>query len=155
MNSSKNYTDVINRIAKVINIFIAIDRRPYKFGITEPLYPSEIHTIDAIGENEGLNFTDLSDKMGVSRAAISQIIKKMEKKDLVKRYKVDGNDKETLLRLTKKSRTAFDEHKKYHAKRDKEIIDMLKKMTQEEFVFFKTVIGEIEVYAKTVLKDRE
>jgi DNA-binding MarR family transcriptional regulator len=154
MDEIKPYTDVINRVIKVINLFIAIDRRPYQFGITESLYPSEIHTINVIGENEGINVTDLSDKLGVSKPAISQILSKLEKKGLVKRYKSSGNDKETLSQLTKKGKTAFGAHKEYHAKMDREIIEMFKKMSPEEFAFFRNVIGDIEDYAKNILKDR-
>jgi len=154
MDETRPYTGLINRVIKVMNIFIAIDRRPYQFGITEVLYPSEIHCIEAIGENEGLNVTDLSDRLGVSKAAISQIIKKLENKGFVKRYKAGRNDKETLSRLTKKGRTAFDGHKEYHTSRDKEIIEMLKKMSPEEYVFFETILGEMEIYAKNLLKDR-
>ena len=154
MDDNKPYKNAITRITKVINIFIAIDRRPYQFGIAEALYPSEIHTIEAIGENEGINVTELSEKLGVSKAAISQIIRKLEGKTLVKRYKSSGNDKETLMRLTKKGRTAFEGHREYHAGRDQEIITMLKKMTPEEFASFEAGIGEIEIYAKKLLKDR-
>ncbi len=155
MSDTKNYKNAIDKLTKVINTFIEIYRLPYQFAIKELLYPSEIHTIAAIGEHEGLNVTDLSDEMGVSKAAISQLVNKLEKKGLVKRYKNDGNNKETLLRLTMKSKIAFAAHKEYHENRDKEIINIMKKMSKKEFAFFNTIIEEINVYSKQLLKDRK
>jgi DNA-binding MarR family transcriptional regulator len=154
MNESRPYQDTINRFLKVINIFNAIYRRPNHFGISEPLYPSEIHTIETVGKNEGLNVTDLSDKLGVSKPAISQIINKLEKKSLVKKYKGNGNDKETLLRLTKKGRVAFDGHEEYHKNTDKEIIAAMKRMSREEYDAFENVMKKIEAYAKKLLTER-
>lgn len=74
----------------VINRFTLIENSPRDFGSGERLYPSEIHTIEAIGKNEGTNLTQLAETMGVIKAVISQIVRKLEMKKYVQKYKDMG-----------------------------------------------------------------
>ncbi len=146
---------MINKMVRVNNKFTMIENSPRDFGSGEKLYPSEIHTIEAIGRNEGINVTELAETMGVSKAAISQIVRKLEKKKYILKYKAQENDKEVLLKLMKKGRTVFEGHKQFHAVIDVDIIKLIKHMKPEEYDFFDRVLSEMEIYTERVLEERK
>lgn len=120
----------MNKWLTVINRFTLIENSPRDFGSGERLYPSEIHTIEAIGLNQGTKVTQLAETMGVTKAAISQIVRKLEKKKYIQKYKGQENQKEVLLRLLKKGHVVYRGHKRYHAIMDSGIIERINRMTR-------------------------
>jgi len=85
-----------------------------------------------IGTHPDINGTSLAKIMGVTKGAISQVIKKLEKKKLVDRYQNPTNNKEILLRLTKKGEIDYHGHEAYHAKYDSQWFEALEKITPEQ-----------------------
>ena len=61
-----------------MNKIIRSESLPRDFGTGEPLFTSEIHTLCVIGTAPGINITDLSVRLGVTKGAISKIAKKIE-----------------------------------------------------------------------------
>jgi len=57
----KNIGETFNRI---INKFSSIEKKPRDFGIGDLLYPSEIHNIEIIGRNPGINVTNTGKEAG-------------------------------------------------------------------------------------------
>lgn len=87
---------------------------PSSFGTGVKLHRAEIHTVQAIGENEGINLTKLSGLMGVTKETVSQKISKLSKKGLVDKKNPDDNAKEIKLRLTEKGWAGFKNHDQMH-----------------------------------------
>jgi DNA-binding MarR family transcriptional regulator len=56
----------------------------FDFGTGIPLYRSEIHTIETVGKNPGINVTRLSERTGVTKGATSQMLTRLGKKKLKK-----------------------------------------------------------------------
>ena len=45
------------------------------FGTGVPLYRAEIHTIQSIGQNPGINMTEMARLMNVTKGAVSQTVR--------------------------------------------------------------------------------
>jgi len=84
------------------------------FGTGVPLYRTEIHTVQAIGENPGINVTGLAKHMGVTKGAVSQTISKLARKGLVRKTYAEDNAKEILLELSDVGWTGFRTHEQFH-----------------------------------------
>jgi DNA-binding MarR family transcriptional regulator len=78
------------------------------------MYRREIHTIQAIGKNPDMNITTLAEYMGVTKGAVSQTIKKLGNKGLVRKTHAPGNAKEVVLELTDLGWIGFRNHEKFH-----------------------------------------
>ena len=61
----------------------ANDKKPKSFGTRHKLYQSEIHFIDAIGLDGGYSASELSEKLGVTNGAVTQVSDKLLKKKLI------------------------------------------------------------------------
>ena len=63
----------------------ANDKKPKSFGTRHKLYQSEIHFIDAIGLDGGYSASELSEKLGVTNGAVTQVSDKLLKKKLIEK----------------------------------------------------------------------
>jgi len=143
-----NFAETFNRI---INKFASIEKKPRDFGTGDLLYPSEIHNIEIIGRNPGINVTNLAKKLGVTKGAVSQIVNKLERKNLVGKSRDSNNEKEVILKLQKKGEIAFKGHESFHAKFYSEIMNEVDDMTPEQVVFFQNILVKIDKYLSTYM----
>jgi DNA-binding MarR family transcriptional regulator len=67
--------------------------------------------LDAIGDHPGVNMTEFAREIGVTKGAVSQIVKKLESKGFVKRFKGIDNNKDVLLELTSSGKEAYLNHR--------------------------------------------
>jgi DNA-binding MarR family transcriptional regulator len=151
---TKQY-QIIQTYQRIHNKFALIEKMPRDFGTGDRLHPSEIHTVEAIGNNSSINVTGLAQVMGITKAAVSQIIRKLERKGFVEKFKANGNEKEVLLRLTKKGKTAFKGHELFHADMDENMVKMLKQMTDKEHSIVKTMLDGLDAYTSRLIRERE
>ncbi|MEZ4528735.1 MAG: MarR family winged helix-turn-helix transcriptional regulator [Desulfobacterales bacterium] len=76
----------------------------------------EIHTIQAIGENEQINITGVAAHFGVTKSAASQIVAKLVEKGFVKKAYAAHSNREIELSLTELGWLAFHAHERFHGK---------------------------------------
>ncbi|MCX6303130.1 MAG: MarR family transcriptional regulator [Bacteroidia bacterium] len=97
---------LIDQFLKILHLYSVISRKPVDYGTGDLLYFTEIHTITTVGKNREINMTHLAEKMGVTRGAISQTIRKLESKNLV--FKSNSNNKKEFnLKLSEKGQIAY------------------------------------------------
>ena len=118
--------------AKIQYRIRANDKKPRPFGTDQLLYQSEIHFIDAIGPGEGLNASQLSEKLGITNGAVTQVADKLVRKKLIEKYKIQGNKKAVYLRLTATGKIAFENHKLFHQELSDRMIEYLDGLTEEQ-----------------------
>jgi DNA-binding MarR family transcriptional regulator len=103
---------MIESFLRILHIYAAIQKKPKDFGTGDLLFVSEIHTIAAIGRNPEINITHLAELTGVTKGAISQIVKRLLNKRYIARYN-SKNSKEVNLRLSDKGYVIFLEHEAF------------------------------------------
>ena len=128
---------------QTMNRMHEIEAIPMDFG-TGLLHPSEIHTIQAIGDYPGLNVTALALRMGVSRGGASQMVSRLAGKGLIEKYRLPDNEKEVCLRLTQDGRVAFRGHELQHGWIRQRIFDRLGNMDTEAFRLLLSVFEMID-----------
>ena len=79
-------------------------------------YPTAFYAdiLDTVGKREGINVTELARAHGITKSAVSQAVKKLERKGLIERYRMPDNRKEVLFRITTEGRVAFEAHLDFH-----------------------------------------
>ena len=112
---------------KMMSLFIRINKKfneleslNIDIGNGEKLYPSELHVLDAVGNNYANTVTDLSKKFGITKGAVSQVANKLFDKGFLNKDRKSGF-KEIILSPTKKGWVAF------------EIMDDLHKKLEDQF----------------------
>jgi DNA-binding MarR family transcriptional regulator len=144
--------EIVDRFWAVYKKFSLFDKSPHDYGVNELLTPVEIHTVVAIDENPAINVRNLAEKMDVTKGAISQMIKKLEKRNLIRKVKGMENDKEVLLVPTEKGKKASAGHEARHRKLNEIALkqtahfslDDLKRVSE----FFKIIEGLVDIRLK-------
>ncbi|MGE0827119.1 MAG: MarR family transcriptional regulator [Candidatus Binatia bacterium] len=113
---------LLELFVRVVNRYNALEKLPVQHRATPTLYHSERHLLDHIGNHPEQNVTELATAVGVTKGAISQVLKKLETKGLVRRYKRSNNDKEVFVALTTAGCHFYDQHQAINA----ETVDALR-----------------------------
>ena len=70
------------------------------------LTTSELHIIEAIGENE-ITMNELSDKLGITMGTASVAVNKLTDKQFLERYRSDIDRRKVFVKLTSKGKVAL------------------------------------------------
>ena len=131
--------EIIERFIRVVNKYNSLEKIPVQYGKKHNLYHSERHMLDKIGDNPDMNVTELALTVGVTKGAISQVVKKLEDKGVVRRYKRTTNDKEVFIELTKAGRDIYQKHKEVNEETMRPLREELKKYPDEKVEFLVTM----------------
>ncbi|MGN0659249.1 MAG: MarR family winged helix-turn-helix transcriptional regulator [Emergencia sp.] len=107
---------------------------------------SEIHTVAAIGDLEEPNVTAIAEHMHMTKGAVSKIIKKLTKEELVEAYKKPGNNQKIYYSLREKGRFLYDEHEKRHRMWKKRDDDFFRQFTAAELEEIRTFMEKFNLY---------
>ena len=145
--------DFTETFLRIINKFKALEKIPIDHGTGDLLYASEINTLEIIGKFSGINMTQLAQKRGVTKGAVSQIVAKLVRKQLVTKNQAPGNDKVLSLGLTNAGEVAFENHEKFHEKYDSPMIEKLNEMSVEQLDLVTDTFEMLESTIDNYLKD--
>ena len=144
MDRKNSTKEIMELFIRVVNKYNSIEKIPIKYANISNLYHSERHMLDMIGDNPGMNITGLAKNVGVTKGAISQVVKKLENKGVVRRYKDIKNDKEVFIELTKQGRDIYQIHKEINEESIRPLHDELKKHPEDKIEFLVKMFRWIE-----------
>lgn len=136
--------EVYNQLVKLMNRINENDKKPRDFGTGKILYTSEIHLIDAVGLGEGYNGSVLSEKMGVTNGAVTQITSKLLTKGMIRKVKKTGNNKEVYIQLTELGKVAYANHLELHRVLREKISQATEQMSNEQRVGLMNFLTVVE-----------
>ena len=110
----KDYRELAWLMERTIHKYSQYEKRPQKYCSGLILTQPEIHTVAIIGDQEGISVTELAKVRGITKGAASQMIYRLEDKDLVEKRISPESDSKLNLYLTKKGKKAREEHRKKH-----------------------------------------
>ncbi len=135
--------------------FQKFEKNPIEFGDGQKLYPSEIHILDAVGNGVANNVTVLSQKFGITKGAVSQVVNKLHEKQLIKKEKIEGNAKEVKLKLTTKGRNAFKIQDERHKNFENEFFSYFKNLEQDKVDSYLEIMDTIDLFMDKFLNDQK
>ncbi|WP_252187456.1 MarR family winged helix-turn-helix transcriptional regulator [Anaeromonas gelatinilytica] len=144
IKNGKNKNKLSYTLLRVVWKLFEVDRKTRCYGTDEQLFEAEIHMIKSIKENEGIHVTGLAELLGVTKGAVSQIIMKLQKKDMIVKDTDPRNLSRLILRLTPKGETAYINHEKLHQEFDNLVNEALEGASMENVAFLKEFLNSLE-----------
>lgn len=133
-----------------------LDKKTRYYGTDVPIFHSEIHVIQAIAEHPYIHVGGLADILGVTKGAVSEIIKKLERKALIIKEVDELNLSRYLLSLSKKGEKAHKIHMHYHAILNGVVENELQNATESELNFLSSfllsLISKVENFDENIVK---
>lgn len=112
MDRAKASYVIMELFIRMVNSYNAMEKVPDMHGKNMGLYHSERHMLDAIAKYPDLNMSEHAAGLGVTKGAISQVVKKLDGKGFVRRSKRSDNDKAIYLELTKLGKDLTEKRKR-------------------------------------------
>ena len=148
MQNSKIHL-IHERFMTIVELAVKMESMPRRFGTEEPLSSREIHIIEMNGDSdETLSVTDLARLLGITKGAVSQNLKKMEKKGLITKIPDPGNSSRSIVKLTSKGKTAYYAHRHWHETMDGGFKDYFMDLEEEKIDFLLDFINKVEDFIK-------
>ncbi len=119
---------------------------PIDYGTGEMYTPVEVHMLKYIQNYPGKNVTQLSVEWDKSKAAISQMLKKMEKKELIYKKNPADNFRKQCFFVTEKGQELCRYHEKYDTKVFGETLRILEELCTEDEI--EVCFSILEKYVK-------
>ncbi|MDJ0829127.1 MAG: MarR family winged helix-turn-helix transcriptional regulator [Desulfobacterales bacterium] len=137
----------------IVKLMVELEKTPRHFGTDELLTSTEIRLIEAIGDNgETDSVTELANLLGVTKGAVSQNLKKTEKRGLTTKDEDPENLSRSIVGLTSKGKTAYYAHKHWHETMDGGFKHYFTEMNQAQLDFLHEVLSKIETFLKSAMQ---
>ena len=143
---TKEIQKIHGKFQSLMALALKLDRTPKKFGTDHDLSHSEIHLIEIIGDNQGLSVTDIATLLGITKGAVSQSLKRLEKKGLTDKIPDPVNLSRSLVELTAKGKTAYWAHRHWHETMDGGFRDYLTTMPKEDVRVIVDFLDRVEAF---------
>jgi len=139
-----------DQVLAVVDLINAGHEDGVDYGSGDRLSPVEAHTIQAVGDNQGLNLTALARAMNVTKATMSERVKKLVSQGLLRKSRAIDNRKEILITLTEKGRLVQKGHEEMHRKMFKFFAHHYGERTAEQLELFSRAFSDYLALARAV-----
>jgi DNA-binding MarR family transcriptional regulator len=136
------------KFQSILSLAKKMEKTHKSFGTGEMISHSEIHLIEIIGDTQDLSVTDLSRHMGITKGAVSQSLKRLEKKGFTTKQTDPENLSRTIVMLTSKGQTAYWSHKHWHETMDGGFLKYLDELDDESFEIILDFLVKVESFYK-------
>jgi len=139
------YIEIAQTMDRIIHKYIRNEDIKRSYGTESLLTRKEIHTIEYIGENPGINLKSLSEIQGVTKGAASQMVSRLVEKGYVQRKESLSSGAEISLYLTDKGKAAFKGHLEYHYQIGKAWRELLDNMSENAIDEMRKFLHSFEI----------
>lgn len=118
---------IIERMSAMNSITEARD-----YGTDEKFHAVEVHILSYIAEHPGISTTEIARDWNRTKGAVSQIIKKLERKNLIYKSKEEGNKKRVCLYVTEEGKKLDMAHQEYDSRNYINFLKIVKEYYTDE-----------------------
>lgn len=118
----------------------ALEKEKRQFG-NVTLYASEIHTLVYMAEHPDDSFSKIAQGMKITKGALTNIIKKIEGKQLITKYKKENNSKSVYYHMTEEGWLSYNAHTEFHETNNFKLSDELLLLVHENEDIIKQFIS--------------
>lgn len=153
MNNAKQINLLHTKLGNLIDLVSELEKQPRSYGTDELLTSSEIHLIEMVGNNdESRSVTDLAKLLNITKGAVSQSLKRLEKKGLTDKVPDPDNGSRSIVQLTSKGKVAFYAHRHWHETMDGGYKAYFNSLDSEKLDFLIEFVEHVEDFLGKILE---
>ncbi len=146
MDKTKAAEQVMELFIRAARRYQALEKMPACSGDRYGLHHSERHMLDLVGGSPDINMTEFARAAGVTKGAVSQVVRRLEAKGMVRRYKRGGNDKEVFIEPTRAGWDAYQRHQQKNEQTLLPLMAELKSCPDDKIAFLIHMLSWINGY---------
>lgn len=141
----KNNLDLVNKIFETISKLTFLERRRKITYQDIRLYPSEIHLLLFIYHIQDTNITNIAERLGLTKGAISQTLSRLHKKKIIIKKTEPSKKNELQVQFTKKGQLLMDHIIEFRKSLETKYLNFLETKSDKEkqiiFDFLDTLVS--------------
>ena len=149
-NPQDSFDRMQDMVLAIVDLINTGHKDGVDYGTGHRLSPVEAHTIQAVGDNQGLNLTALARAMNVTKATMSERVKKLARQGLLRKSKALDNLKEILITLTEQGRLVQKGHEQMHRKMFRLFASHYGDQTEEQLELFNRAFSDYLALARSI-----
>lgn len=142
----RDCTVISSLMEQIVYKYMQTETIQRNYGTNIMITQVEIHTIEAIGNHNGISITELAANRHKTKGAVSQLIYKLVKKGLVKKTVSETSDAQVSLYLTPLGQQAYEGHKKLHEQINDEVFVALREMPDSAYNDLLLMLSKFEKF---------
>jgi DNA-binding MarR family transcriptional regulator len=148
----KSVHTLFSKFEELVALANRLERMPRRFGTDTTVSSAEMHLLELIGENPGCSVTDLAGLKGITKGAVSQSLKRLEAKGLIRKTESPENLSRCRVLLTLKGETAFDAHRQWHQTMDGGFREYMRRLDAEQIEFINDFMTRVLQFLEQRIK---
>lgn len=133
MQNTTEINKLFKSLEKIFITYSQIEQCAIDFGVGTNLHSAEIHMISTVHRMGGASITELAQETGVTKGAVSMLVKKLTHKGMLQKEEDPENRSRIIVSTTGLGAKASEGHQRYHADHDQEFLDYLKSLDDHSF----------------------
>jgi len=133
-----------NQILRISNKLIFIEKKGILQHGNLKLYPSEIHLMAVIDAEKDMNASEMANRLGVTKGAVSQTLSRLDEKGIIHKTKDVMNKNKLTVRFTPLGKTVFKKHLKKRASIQEQFSRYLSALTHREKEIIRRFLTNLE-----------
>lgn len=117
------------RLSEKINAYESI---PRTYGTEDELYMMEAHTLNLIGDLRQTNVSEIARLMKKTKGAVSQMIDRLDRKDLISKTKNQNDQRGFIIQLTDKGSKVYDYHKELDKENYRQLLEHFPEFSSDD-----------------------
>lgn len=154
-NSQDTFDRMQDKLLAIVDLLNTGHKGGVDYGTGDRLTPVEAHTIQAVGDNQGLNLTTLAKTMKVTKATMSERVKKLVRQGLLRKSRAFDNRKEILINLSEKGRLVKKGHEEAHRKMFKLFASHYGDQTDEQLELYNRAFSDYLTLVRCIEGDKK
>ena len=130
-------------LLSLVNQFYKLERQCRNFGTDVEIHLAEIQMIMTIHNAQGIHVNGLAEKLGITKGSVSEMLRKLERKGLVRKEKDPLKMTRLNIYLTDKGLLAHQNHICLHQKLDNLVIEAASEHGPELLKSFTSLLNDI------------
>lgn len=140
----RQYDKFFQTIERMVHKYNQMEKRKSNYGMDFPISCAEIHVIDEVGRNPGIGVRSIAKNKGVTEGAVSQLVKRLITKELIKKQVSAESEAKVELNLTEKGLICFREHNEYHRKENVKWYAVLDQIEDEDYLRIRSILLKMD-----------
>lgn len=155
MDKEKVFYELMETIYETSRLISSYENIPRKYGTEDELYMIEVHTLNLIGDQVKTTTSEIAEIKNCTKSAVSQMVDKLIKKDLVFKYRNPDNYRELIIELTPKGKIVYEYHKNLDLEEYSNYLKNLEQFTAEDFQKYISLLNVINRRTESVLTNKK
>lgn len=142
MSRDEVFAQLMDSVYEFSKTFVAVQNTPHARGAGSSVSAAELYLLCDIGSSEGITITELAARNVKSKSAMSQLVERLDQKEMILRTRLPKS-KKVELRLSEKGQCVYEEQLRKKSQTCAHLLAELGAFSEGDFLLFAQLVEQL------------